>query len=294
MTRSGARGKGRARVGLVIRALREADLDAADAIVVAAYSAPHSRRAELLRYLRLQPDGWLLALLDEQPAGVVGAIDYGPFAAVGMMGVHPALQRRGIAGALLERLLAWLDARGCPLAILDASAAGAPLYPRYGFVDRGCTMLLQRQGDGVPMHTAAVRPVRADELVELAAFDAPIFGADRGAVLASYHADHPDRVLVLRDGRQAIQGYIVARPMQLGPWVASTPRVARALLAAALALPFEGMPTAIVPEEHDAALAMLRDAGFVAQRALRHMWRGPRARPGRRALRYAQASFTLG
>jgi GNAT superfamily N-acetyltransferase len=288
-------------VSLRIRALREADLDAADAIVRAAYDVRYSRRAELRRYLRLQPDGWLFALLDEQPAGVVGAMDYGPFASVGMMGVHPSMQRRGIARALLEHLLAWLDARGCPLAILDASEAGAPLYPQYGFADRGRAILLRHEAQAMSAQHADVTPARADvapvragELPALAAFDAPIFGADRAAVLASYHADHPDRVLALRDGRRAIQGYIVVRHTQLGPWVARTPDVAAALLSAALALPFERPPTAIVPGEAHAALELLQGAGFVTQRALRHMWRGAHARPGRRDLLYAQASFALG
>src|SRR5512144_255210 len=118
-----------------IRVLTEADLDIADAIMIPAYGVPRSRKRDLRRYLALQPDGWLLALLDGEPAGMGGAIDYGPFAYIGLMAVLPALQRRGIASAIMDRLLAWVAARGCPTALLDASPAGERLYEKLGFVD---------------------------------------------------------------------------------------------------------------------------------------------------------------
>ena len=91
---------------IAIRVLTEVDLDAADAIMIPAYGVPRSRKRDLRRYLALQPDGWLLAQLDGQPAGLGGAIDYGPFAYIGLMAVLPSLQRRGIASAIMDRLLA--------------------------------------------------------------------------------------------------------------------------------------------------------------------------------------------
>src|SRR5215210_381071 len=100
-----------------VRSITEADLDAADVVLEAAYGPSGGRRKERMRrYLSLQPDGWLLALLDDV---VVGAMDYGPFAYIGLMAVHPSAQRRGIGLMLMQRLLAWLDARGCPFSLLD-------------------------------------------------------------------------------------------------------------------------------------------------------------------------------
>lgn len=281
-------------MALTIRGLREADLDAADAIAVAAYRSPASRHAELLRYLRLQPDGWLLAELDALPVGVVGAIDYGPFASIGMMAVHPDLQRRGIARALLEGMLAWLDARGCPLSILDASDAGAPLYPRYGFEERGWTRQFQYGGAVRGASADAVTVPREDELPALAAFDAPIFGASRAAVLTSYYRDHPHRVLAARDRHGTILGYIIARPAHIGPWAATSTPVAEMLLSAALALPYESPPVVNAPPGNPATEALLQRAGFTVQRSLLHMHRGAAALPGRRDLLYAEASFALG
>src|SRR5690348_3176989 len=109
---AGCDGEERYVAEIVIRALTAADIPAADAIGMAAYGR-ESRSAELARLLRLQPDGWLLAEVEGEPAGMVGATDFGPFAYVGQMGVLPTFQRRGIARALMERLLAWIDERGC-------------------------------------------------------------------------------------------------------------------------------------------------------------------------------------
>ena len=67
-------------------------------------------------------------------AGVSGAVVFGPFAYIGLVGVAPELHRRGIASALMRELLGWLERRECPVALLDASDDGAQLYPRLGFV----------------------------------------------------------------------------------------------------------------------------------------------------------------
>ncbi len=98
-------------MSLVVRTMTAADLEAADEIAVAAYGGPHRRRGELARYLSLQPAGWMPAVRDGTPAGLGGAIVYGPFAYIGLMAVHPLQQRQGIAQAILERLLAWVQ--GC-------------------------------------------------------------------------------------------------------------------------------------------------------------------------------------
>ena len=55
--------------------MTRADVDAADELVKSAFREhPQSRRADLLRYLMVQPDGWLLAERGARPVGMVGAI----------------------------------------------------------------------------------------------------------------------------------------------------------------------------------------------------------------------------
>ncbi len=282
-------------MSLAIRPMTCADLEAAGAIVTAAFGSPYDRTDEVRRYVALQPDGWLLATVDDRPVGTVGALDYGPYAYISLLAVHPSIQRRGIGLTLMEHILGWLDARGCPMTLLDATDFGAPLYRRLGFVEDDGTLVLGRDAGAVPPHTAASTwPLQAMDLPALARFDAPIFGAARDAVLASYLADAPERAFVARDATGQMTGYLFAQARALGPWVAHVSADAAALLATALELPFAGGPEVVVPASNALAVSLLERHGFRVTRSLRHMRRGGRGVPSRRTLIYGQASLAIG
>jgi GNAT superfamily N-acetyltransferase len=305
-------------MSLTIRTLTQADLDAADTVLMPAYAVP-SRKAELRRYLALQPGGWLLATLDGAPAGVVGATNFGAFAYIGLMAVHPQAQRRGIGRALMEQLLARVDAWGCPMALLDASDAGFPLYQALGFVVDdtvdvwvGATAEAHaRQAPGTAATGAAgiaVCALALDDLPALASYDADRFGADRGAVLASY-LGHSRGLRQVRgeDGRGhafaafgasgAMAGFLFAhatRGDMLGPWMADGPDAAEALLLAALSLPYGGALYVQAPTANVDGRRLLERHGFQIGGTLRHMRRGGAPQLDRRASIYGQASFAIG
>jgi GNAT superfamily N-acetyltransferase len=279
---------------ITIRHLTAADLDAADAVLQAAYGGA-SRKKRLELYMQLQPDGWLGATLDGELAGVAGAVDYGAVGHVGLVAVDPPKQRRGVAMAMMQRLLTWFDQRGCAVVRLDASEDGAPLYRKLGFVEDEQTLVLLQ--DDCPLRPAVpecVGPLRAEDIPAVAAFDAPIFGAARAAVFAALLEQGRDRAFVARDADGRIDGYLFAQAQVIGPWVARTPADAEALLAAALALPFESQPGAIVPGSNADAAALLMRYGFSPRRSLRHMRRGAGGPRGQRALLYGQTSLAIG
>lgn len=284
---------------LTIRRLMPEDLGSADTVAAAAYGRG-SRRSELARYLALRPNGWLLALMDGAPAGIVGATEYGPFAYVGLMAVHPDFQRRGIARQLMERLLALLDERDCPAILLDASTMGEPLYRVLGFeVDDRSAYYARAEHIQAPDSrrlpgTGIVSRMRREDLPAVVAFDTPRFGADRGDVLASYLADDLDRAFVSRDAGGRVTGFLFAQREALGPWMAETPKDAEALLERTLALPFDGGPGVITPESHEYAARLLSRYGFAPQRSLAHMRRGGHPMPAQREMLYGQASFAIG
>ena len=104
-------------------------------------------------YLRgAVPRGEYLAwVAEDRTAGVIGGagvqlrpilprprergsdLELGPEAIVLNVYVEPAWRRRGVAGALMRRLLDELAARGIRRIVLHASAEGRPLYERLGF-----------------------------------------------------------------------------------------------------------------------------------------------------------------
>jgi GNAT superfamily N-acetyltransferase len=279
---------------ITIRTLTPADLDVADDILQAAYGGP-SRKKRLEMYMQLQPEAWLLASLDGQPAGVAGGTNYGPVGHIGLVAVDPAQQRRGVALAMMEWLLDWFDRQGCPVILLDASESGAPLYRKLGFVEDEKTIGYLLDDCALPLHPSErVGLLRADDIAALVAFDAPIFGAERPAVFASQLKEAPERAFVARDADGQISGYLFAQAQTLGPWVARTPAAAEALLATALVLPFEGSPSALAPNSNADAATLLLRHGFSPRRSLRRMRRGGEAPPGQRALLYGQASLAIG
>ncbi|RPI78843.1 MAG: GNAT family N-acetyltransferase, partial [Desulfobacteraceae bacterium] len=117
----------------IIRLITEADFEAAERVLQSAFALTESRIDDIRAYHALQSESYFMALIDGEPAGMAGAVNYGTFAFVGMMAVDPRFQYQGLGYALMERLLARIEDWKVPVISLDASAAGAHLYPRFDF-----------------------------------------------------------------------------------------------------------------------------------------------------------------
>ncbi|HEX3272086.1 MAG TPA: GNAT family N-acetyltransferase [Ktedonobacterales bacterium] len=285
-------------MSLSIQPLADDLLDEADRVMMAAFRSP-SRRDELAFYRSLQPNSWLVATLDGATVGAGGVTCYGPFAWLGLMAVDPAIQRRGIGQALVEALIAQAHELGCEAVLLDASNAGAPVYARVGFVEDDRVRVYARETQAGPMEgnpEAARRatPLTRNDLPALVDFDARYFGASREALLAASFQLYAGRVFATRDESGSLTGYLVAQEQRLGPWVATTPEAAEALLAHALALPYAEAPSVLVPTLNCDATDLLERIGFTSSRELRHMRHGGEPGLQRRERIYGQASFAIG
>jgi GNAT superfamily N-acetyltransferase len=284
-------------VKLSLRTLTEQDIPIAHEIVHAAYGGlSHS----MGRYLALSPNDWSLALADGAAVGLGGATHYSSsssFSYIGMLGVLPSMQRYGIGRTIMEALLQRVEARSVPTVLLDASNAGLRLYQQLGFVEDDKAILLQRT-DPIqaiaPAYDGTISHIKEAELSDLVAFDAPLFGAERAHVLASYLTDDPPRSFVARDANGAITGFLIAQSGMLGPWMAVNAETAEQLLLHALTLPFEKIPAVIMPAINRSAVQLLQRYGFTQQRALAHMRLGPPVSGRDRHMLYGQASFAIG
>ena len=278
-----------------IRVLSPDDLDIADGIVTSAFGLTGSRTREIRRYFSLKPNHWILATYRDQPAGVVGATNYGPFTYLGMMTVRKELQRKGIGQAMLQHMLDWTEAQGISFLRLDASDAGFPLYSRFGFEVLDQALMFQL-ADYMPSSNfpQQVRPLKFQDIQTLADFDTPIFGANRAGLFQALMTDFPDRGFAVCDASGGMAGYLFAQSQRLGPWAARSPQDAETLLQAALTLTFEGVPLAIAPETNTAASDLLGRHGFSHVLTNRHMQRGLSTMPGRRTAVYGQTSFAIG
>lgn len=271
------------------------DIATVDPILMAAYASSWSFEEELTHALALEPDGWFMALLDGKPVGAGGAVNYGPFAYLGLIAILPEQQKRGIGQALTKHLLTWLSRKQCPIALLEASQAGAPLYTKLGFQVEDTTIAFQltKPAHHVP-YSIAIEPLLSTDLAELIALDAPRFGANRSHVFSTYLARYPQRCFVSRSPQGHITGCIVGQPDALGPWIAQSHEEAEALLARALRLDFQQPPRLRIPVSNDKALALAQAHGFREVRALKHMRRGGIQSPQQREHIFALATAAIG
>jgi ribosomal protein S18 acetylase RimI-like enzyme len=278
-----------------IRPITDADLETADAILSLDFEGPVSRIHDLRNYRRMQPDGWFLALRGDRPAGMVGAIVYGAYAHIGLMAVHPEMQRQGIGLALMQYILARLDREGVPQVVLDASRAGQPLYEKLGFVAGELTHMFRRKGDFVGTDLPSdVRLMTGRDLADVAGLDATAFGANRLNALKILLEACPQRAFITHDESGQVAGYLIAQENRIGPCVAILPEYAERLLQAALTLSYQDALSVAVPSENRWAVGLLPGYGFELSRSNRHMVKGPGGFPGRREMVYAQASLAIG
>ena len=86
----------------------------------------------------------IVARLDGEVVGTALVVIDGPVAGIYNVGVRESARGRGIGRAVTAEVARIARATGCRLAILEASAIGAPVYRRLGFREVGTVGVLGR------------------------------------------------------------------------------------------------------------------------------------------------------
>jgi hypothetical protein len=171
---------------------------------------------------------------------------------------------------------------------------GYPLYKKMGFVETDLSSVYL-QDHPVERHSPAtpVYRLQPGDLDELAAFDTPLFGADRRNVLRVMMRDYPGETLATRDEAGRISGYVIVRDSRLSPWMAHDPASAERVLQVALDATLPGNPVALVPGVNKAGIQILERYGFRFKRSCRHMQRGLTV-DRQRSQTYGMISYAIG
>lgn len=292
-----------------IRALTLQDVDRADEVARAAFQVERSFEPRFRRYLEMSPDGWLVAQDDDRVVGTVGAIIYESFGYLGLLAVDPSRQRQGLGRHLLEAMLQRLGDGGIECAVLDASDAGRHLYERMGFEPAGPSLVLAldehaalvvaaRRGGtpAPPMVISDLSGGSGADRADLVALDRELFGADRGPVwrVLLRKPGTTKGCWIVRNAAGEALGYLYVQEHQLGPWGARTAAAAVALLAEAVVTLPPRRWRVQLPGDNGAGRELLESLGFVEERSLLHMRRGPCAGLPRWRYLYGKGSFCLG
>jgi len=219
--------------------------------------------------LASDPDGYFCAVEEGRIRGMVSALVRGRIWYLSMFFVLPGDQGRGLGRALLERALAYGEARGaeirCTLATLDPRAqaryvmAGmAPRWPIYRLDgdDAAVARLEARAGLDPQERAQPCDPGAAHKLT------AEVFGPGRAGDLAYVRGDGADAVAIERGGQLAAFAY--RRGDRIGPAVGrDETALVQAFAAAAAARAGGGRTvTARVPGACTSLLETLLRCGF--------------------------------
>ena len=243
------------------------------------------------QFLRLGPDGASVGSLEHGIVATSATIRHGETLAwIGMVLVDPEVRGRGIGRRMLDAAVALVS--DVPLVGLDATPAGEPIYRKRGFVEEYRLRRMQGHAgtDVSAASDAIVRPMGADDILDVVALDGEVFGADRAAMLRWMFDGAPEYAWIAREN-ETVTGYTFGRHghvfEHLGPVFAATPSTACQLASACLR-PHAGREFIVDALPHAPEwLEHLAGLGFREQRQLIRMYRGDVPRPGDLARQFA-------
>lgn len=252
------------------------------------------------RLLRLAPGGCFVAIRDGLTVGSVTAIAYGQALGwIGMMLVHPAHRRNGIATQLMHRAIQSLHEQQVNTIKLDATPAGLPLYQRLGFISEWSLTRFQLPPRRTIVNSRSpseTRKLTRSDWIMIDRMDSEAIGASRGQLLRG----------MAKDSVRAA-GWPAAGPLQgwgllrrganadyLGPVMSRSMEGANFLVATLLPTISKCSVFWDVPDLNQAAQATAQQLGFAPVRPLTRMRLGPALATGGPQAQFAIADPAVG
>jgi GNAT superfamily N-acetyltransferase len=229
--------------------------------------------------------------------GTVISIPYEDhFTWIGMVLVDPVARQQGIGTALLNKIITYARKRG-PVR-LDATADGYELYKKLGFRKEYELIRMTASPDRTTQKGKQLSDeVRNSDLGSLAAYDSPVFGANRDYILASLHSRNPEYARCIR-GVNSLNGYCLGRSgskyEQIGPVVADSFDRASDLLLEVLEKCTKRDIVIDAFADKPQWIKLLEELGFTAQRGFIRMCLGELEYPGITDNQFAMAGPEIG
>lgn len=230
------------RSGIRIRQMGDVDLERVLELRSVVRWSADPAAFDLLRGVR--DARWAVAeASDGTLAGMVGAVPFGRIGILCHLAVHDGYRRMRLGYTLSSWAVLYLRSRGARVVRLYSTRQAEGLYLSLGFrptapravyrLEEAPPRRAWEEADGHRVETLSFA-----DLPELYGVDLWSYGGDRSPLIYATLKHHPGRGLVARDASGRIKGYLIrsasGHRTRIGPFVASTPGVARLLLASAL------------------------------------------------------------
>lgn len=219
--------------------------------------------ADMARLIDFEPEGCLIARVNNRRAGMITTTAYGAFAFLGMLIVRRSSRGRGIGEALMRAAIDYLQQKGVRTIELDGVFAAAPLYRRLGFKDKYLSLRVYYPvTSGRPSRLHPAREY-VDDIITL---DRAATGLDRERVIRRLIDDYADSFCLIKDGKTL--AYAVAKSrasgfVTFGPFLAQSRNTAASLLSGMQAK-YKGRKIALgVPAINREAVDMFSEKGFL-------------------------------
>jgi hypothetical protein len=209
------------------------------------------------------PDGSL--------AGMVGAVPFGTIGILCHLAIRDGYRKMGLGCRLSSWAVLYLRSQGARVVRLYSTRQAEGLYLSLGFRATAPRTVYRLEKEGWPrsgeVDGHGVESLTFGDLPELYGVDRWLYGGDRSALISATLRLHPGGGLLARDSSGRIKGYLVRSSSggatRVGPFVASSPDVARLLLARALGAS-DGAPVEVIVPGPDQSPAhdLLREFGF--------------------------------
>lgn len=256
-----------------IRTMTRADLDRA--LAWAADEGWNPGLSDAAAFFAADPDGFLLAEIDEDPAASLSIVRFGDGVAfLGLYICRPRYRGRGVGWALWRHGMARLAPRTTGLDGVPAQQAN---YARSGFVLSHRN--LRFSGVVTPGGADRTAPLGPAHLGAAMTLERAATGFDRSPFLRTWLTGDPGRVarVLVRDG--ALAGLGVLRPciegFKIGPLMAADREAAEAVLDGLAVRAGSARLSLDVPEPNGEAMAMATETGLAVDFETARMWRGP-------------------
>jgi len=227
----------------------------------------------------------LVAECNNNLVGTTAAINYGNTAAwIGMALVDKAYRGLGISKSLLSHTLQKLTA--FQSIKLDATAAGEPVYEKFGFRKEYIIARMVNASLQPVIHDhegALTESVGVHDIDEIIALDEAAFGTNRKQLIEFLVSNNPRAARILRvNGR--IVGFALCRSgskyFHIGPLIARNVAEAKMLLTATLSTPRNEAAIVDVLDDKNEFIEWLHAIGFNLQRQFIRMYKKRNPFPG--------------